>query len=99
MQQPFEEDFIDDGERTPSRLAFSTPASLETALQSDIIFAIKSNFVKDFLLNVERELILKKKHIEADKGISNLHFFVDLKARLCPRFVSLIKVIVKKTGN
>jgi sulfite reductase alpha subunit-like flavoprotein len=98
MQQLVEVDCIEDGERFPARLAFSTPATLGSALQSDIDFAIKSNFVKDFLSMIERELIPKQHDSEAGKDISNLHGFVDLNARLCSQLVSLIEVIVKDSG-
>jgi sulfite reductase alpha subunit-like flavoprotein len=98
MQHPFEVDFIEDGERSPARLAFSTPASLGNALQSNVDFAMKSNFVEDFLLMIERELS-PDQDIKANKGISDLHGFVDLNARLCCRLVSLIEVIVTNSGN
>jgi sulfite reductase alpha subunit-like flavoprotein len=99
MQQPFEIHCIEDGHTIPAHLAFSTPASLGAALQSDVDFTVKSTFVEELLLMIERELIPKPQDSETGEDVSNLHGFVEHNARLCHQLVSLINVITKGSGD
>ena len=99
LQRPFVVDCIENGDRLPARLAFKTPATLGSALQTHIDLLLPSSSVPDFLQMIKKALSPEGDEGPIGDGIAEKHGFSGKVADKCRQLTFLIKDIVERQGD
>lgn len=99
LQQPFTLDCIEDGDRLPARLAFSTPETLSSALQAYVDLALRPSSVLDLLQVVKKALNSGDVEGPLHDGLVASHGFAGDDADKCRQLAFHIKDIVERKGD
>lgn len=98
LQEPFVVECIEDGDRIPARLAFSTPASLALVLQAHVDLSLPVALVTDFLQTAKRVLFPSAGEGPIGDAIK-LHRFTGKAAKQCRELTIHIQNLVERKSD